>query len=119
MMTTMKKSKTSTRPLPPAHDNDDDNDADDGTVVEVPPNRQTYNIMIQSFAGANQPAIAEAILEKMRAEGGYKKPDVDLFTVTVAADERTQQPFKALSLMHRMEKYEYLFCNVAVLTAFR
>jgi pentatricopeptide repeat protein len=118
-MTTMKKSKTSTRPFPPAHDNDDDNEDDDGMVVEVPPNRQTYNIMIQSFAGANQPAISEAFLEKMRAEGGYKKPNVDLFTVTVAAVERTQQSFKALSLMHREEKYGYLFCNVPVLSAFR
>jgi hypothetical protein len=75
--------------------------------------------MIQYSAGTNQPAIAEAFLEIMRTEGGYKKPYVDLFTVTVAAGERTQQPFKALSLMHRMEKYGYLFCNVLALTAFR
>jgi hypothetical protein len=96
---------TPSTPLPAAaandndNDNNNDNDADVGMVVEVPPNRQTYNVLIQYCACTSPPAITKAFLEKMRATSGYKKPDVDLLTATVASCERNQQPFKALNLM--------------------
>ena len=45
------------------------------------PNRYTYNILINYFANNQQPAAAEAFLDKMRNDGF--KPDVDMFTATV------------------------------------
>eukprot|EP00539_Tryblionella_compressa_P021060 CAMPEP_0178891172 /NCGR_PEP_ID=MMETSP0747-20121128/18769_1 /TAXON_ID=913974 /ORGANISM="Nitzschia punctata, Strain CCMP561" /LENGTH=760 /DNA_ID=CAMNT_0020560943 /DNA_START=110 /DNA_END=2392 /DNA_ORIENTATION=- len=77
------------------------------------PNRQTYNILINFFAATLQPATAEAFLDKMREEGF--KPDVDLFTATVSAYERKQQPLKALKLMQRMQDDGYDFYSVKVL----
>lgn len=48
------------------------------------------------------------------------KPDVDLYTLTVAAYEKTKQPLKALRLMESMEEDGYDFYSVKVLnTAFK
>ena len=77
------------------------------------PNRQTYNIIINFFAGMMQPVTAEAFLDKMRDDGF--KPDVDLFTATVASYERTGQPLRALRLMESMQEDGYDFYSVAVL----
>ena len=77
------------------------------------PNRQTYNIIISFFASMMQPVTAEAFLAKMRDDGF--KPDVDLFTTTVAAYERTGQPLRALKLMESMQEDGYDFYGVAVL----
>eukprot|EP00536_Pseudo-nitzschia_multiseries_P003207 jgi/Psemu1/185311/e_gw1.48.148.1 len=77
------------------------------------PNRYTYNILINFFADAKQPATAEAFLDKMRKEGF--KPDVDLFTKTVTAYERAHQPLKALNLMERMQNDGYDFYGNKVL----
>jgi len=77
------------------------------------PNRQTYNIIINLFASMMQPVTAEAFLTKMSDDGF--KPDVDLFTATVAAYERTGQPFRALKLMESMQEDGYDFYGVAVL----
>jgi pentatricopeptide repeat domain-containing protein 1 len=116
----MKPSSQSRRRSHSDIDKEDNNDNDHNELMEARPNRQTYNILIQYFAATNQPATAETFLDKMRIEGGYRKPDVDLFTATVAAYERTQQPFKALNLMQRMEEYGYDFYSVQVLnTAFK
>jgi pentatricopeptide repeat domain-containing protein 1 len=79
------------------------------------PNRQTYNILINFFAGTKQPGTAEAFLDKMRQDGF--KPDVDLFTATVTAYERTQQPMKAVQLMQRMQDDGYDFYSVKVLNS--
>ena len=77
------------------------------------PNRQTYNIIINFFASMMQPVTAEAFLTKMRNDGF--KPDVNLFTATVAAFERTGQPLRALRLMESMQEDGYDFYGVAVL----
>jgi len=79
------------------------------------PNRQTYSIIIGLFASVPEPATAEAFLQKMRKDG--LKPDVDLFTATVAAYERTGQPLKALGVMESMEADGYDFYSVSVLNA--
>jgi pentatricopeptide repeat domain-containing protein 1 len=79
------------------------------------PNRQTYNILINFFAATKQPGAAEAFLENMR-QAGFK-PDVDLFTATVSAYERTQQPLKAVQLMQQMQDDGYDFYSVKVLNA--
>lgn len=79
------------------------------------PNRQTYNILINYFASIMQPLTAEEFLKKMREDGF--KPDVDLFTATVAAYERTRQPMKALKLMESMEADGYDFYGVEVLNS--
>lgn len=82
------------------------------------PNRQTYNILINFFASMLQPLTAETFLQKMREDG--IKPDVDLFTATVTAYERTRQPLKALQLMESMQQDGYDFYSVKVLnTAFK
>jgi hypothetical protein len=60
-----------------------------------------------------QPVTAEAFLDKMRDDGF--KPDVDLFTATVASYERTGQPLRALRLMESMQEDGYDFYSVAVL----
>jgi pentatricopeptide repeat protein len=79
------------------------------------PNRQTYNILINFFASMYQPLIAESFLKQMREDGF--KPDVDLFTATVAAYERTGQPLKALQIMESMQQNGYDFYSVEVLNA--
>lgn len=77
------------------------------------PNRQTYNILVNFFASMMQPVTAEAFLTKMREDGFI--PDVDLFTATVAAYERTGQPLRALKLMESMQEDGYDFYGVSVL----
>jgi pentatricopeptide repeat protein len=79
------------------------------------PNRQTYNLLIRGLAERLQPDGAEAFLRKMREDG--LTPDVDLYTMTVAAYERTRQPRKALRLMESMELDGYDFYDVKVLNA--
>lgn len=79
------------------------------------PNRQTYTILVNLFASVKQPFMAEAFLKKMRGDG--LKPDVDLFTTTVAAYERTGQPLKAVQLMESMQADGYDFYNVKVLNS--
>jgi hypothetical protein len=44
-------------------------------------------------------------------------PDVDLYTMTVTAYERTRQPRKALRLMESMEMDGYDFYDVEVLNS--
>jgi pentatricopeptide repeat domain-containing protein 1 len=79
------------------------------------PNRQTYNILVYFFASIRQPLMAEAFLKKM-PEDGFK-PDVDLFTATVAAYERSGQPLKAVKLMESMQADGYDFYSVKVLNS--
>jgi pentatricopeptide repeat protein len=79
------------------------------------PNRQTYNILINFFASIWQPLTADIFLKQMSGAGF--KPDVDLFTATVAAYERTGQPLKALQLMESMQADGYDFYGVGVLDA--
>jgi len=79
------------------------------------PNRQTYNILINFFNSCLQPYTAEAFLKKMREDGFH--PDVDLFTKTVTAYERTGQPLKAIELMESMQEYGYDFYSVQVLNS--
>lgn len=79
------------------------------------PNRRTYNILIKFFASCMQPFMAEAFLRKMREDGF--KPDVDLFTATVAAYERTGQPLKAVQIMESMQEDGYDFYSVKVLNS--
>ena len=77
------------------------------------PDRQTYNILINYFASSMQPLTAEVFLKKMSDDGF--NPDVDLFTTTVAAYERTGQPLKALKLMESMQEGGYDFYGMKVL----
>lgn len=77
------------------------------------PNRQTYNIIVNFFASMMQPVTAEAFLAKMREDGFV--PDVNLYTATVAAYERTGQPLRALKLMESMQDDGYDFYSVSVL----
>ena len=79
------------------------------------PNRQTYSLLVNFFATKMQPNMAEAFLVKMREDGFV--PDVDLFTMTVTAYERTGQPLKALNLMESMQTDGYDFYSVKVLNA--
>jgi len=79
------------------------------------PNRQTYSILVNFFASCMQPFMAEEFLKKMREDG--LKPDVDLFTATVAAYERTGQPLKAVQLMESMQEDGYDFYGVKVLNS--
>jgi len=82
------------------------------------PNRQTYHLLIRGLADRLQPEGAEALLRVMQ-QAGFT-PDVDLYTTTVAAYERTRQPLKALRLMESMESDGYDFYAVKVLnTAFK
>jgi len=79
------------------------------------PNRQTYTILVHFFASIMQPLMAEAFLKNMRKDGF--KPDVDLFTATVAAYERSGQPLKAVQLMESMQDDGYDFYSVKVLNS--
>ena len=86
--------------------------------TKAQPNRQTYNILIRGLADRLQPEGAEAILRKMRLAGFT--PDVDLYTTTVTAFEKSSQPLKALRLMESMEMDGYDFYDIKVLnTAFK
>jgi pentatricopeptide repeat domain-containing protein 1 len=76
-------------------------------------NRQTYVILIRAFCANLQPRGAEALLRKMHHEG--IKPDVDLYTMTVTAYEKTRQPLRALQLMESMENDGYDFYSIKVL----
>ena len=62
-----------------------------------------------------KPLEAEALLRKM-GEAGYV-PDVDLYSATVTAYERTGQPLKALRLMESMREDGYDFYEIEVLNA--
>jgi pentatricopeptide repeat domain-containing protein 1 len=79
------------------------------------PNRQTYNTLVNFFTTIMQPLMAEAFLKEMREDG--LKPDVDLFTATVAAYERSGQPLKAVKLMESMQEDGYDFYGVKVLNS--
>lgn len=79
------------------------------------PNRQTYNLLIRAFAAAKKPQEAEALLRRMGQEGFV--PDVDLYSATVTAYERTGQPMNALRLMESMREDGYDFYEVEVLNS--
>ena len=79
------------------------------------PNRQTYNLLIRAFAMYQEPVTAEALLREMQANGFV--PDVDLYTATVTAYEKTRQPLQALRLMESMEEDGYDFYEILVLNA--
>lgn len=79
------------------------------------PNRQSYNLLIRALASNKKPNEAEALLRKM-GEAGYV-PDVDLYSATVTAYERTGQPLKALQLMESMREDGYDFYDIEVLNA--
>mmetsp|Transcript_5553 Transcript_5553/g.8780 ORF Transcript_5553/g.8780 Transcript_5553/m.8780 type:complete len:621 (-) Transcript_5553:14-1876(-) len=84
----------------------------------ITPNRQTFSVLIEACCARQQPQGAEAFLRLMR-KSGYK-PDVDLYTLTVASYERARQPLKALRLMESMEDDGYDFYSIAPLnTAFK
>ena len=86
--------------------------------TKAQPNRQTYNILIRGLADRLQPEGAEAVLRKMR-QAGFT-PDVDLYTTTVTAFEKSAQPLRALRLMESMEMDGYDFYDIKVLnTAFK
>lgn len=85
------------------------------TTAAGKPNRQTYTILVNFYATIMQPLMAEAFLLKMREDG--LKPDVDLFTATVAAYERSGQPLKAVKLMESMQADGYDFYSVKVLNS--
>eukprot|EP00546_Thalassionema_frauenfeldii_P019783 CAMPEP_0178903362 /NCGR_PEP_ID=MMETSP0786-20121207/5115_1 /TAXON_ID=186022 /ORGANISM="Thalassionema frauenfeldii, Strain CCMP 1798" /LENGTH=660 /DNA_ID=CAMNT_0020574725 /DNA_START=191 /DNA_END=2173 /DNA_ORIENTATION=+ len=82
-------------------------------------NRQTYETLIKACCYAKQPQGAETFLKHMRKSGF--KPDVDLYTLTVAAYEKTRQPLRALRLLESMEADDgYDFYSIAPLnTAFK
>jgi len=77
------------------------------------PNRQTYNILIRGLAANQEPVGAETMLRKMQADG--YTPDVDLYTATVTAYEKTRQPLQALRLMESMQEDGYDFYEIDVL----
>jgi len=79
------------------------------------PNRQTYNILIRTFASNRKPREAEVFLRQMQRDG--LAPDVDLYTATVSAYERTGQPLRALRLMESMREDGYDFYESAILNA--
>jgi pentatricopeptide repeat domain-containing protein 1 len=54
------------------------------------PNRQTYNLLIRVLAANQEPSSAEAFLCKMRSDGFT--PDVDLYSSTVTAYEKMDNP---------------------------
>ena len=77
------------------------------------PNRQTYDLLIQSMAKNSEPSKAAYLLQQMRENG--MKPDVDLFTATVTSYEKNKEPRKALSLMESMREEGYDFYDIKVL----
>ena len=79
------------------------------------PNRQTFSSLIQFLATNSEPSTAEYLLLQMREKG--MKPDVDLFTITVTAYEKSGELRKALSLMENMREDGYDFYDVKVLDA--
>lgn len=79
------------------------------------PNRQTYNILIRTFASNRKPREAEVFLRQMQRDG--LAPDVDLYTATVSAYERTGQPLRALRLLESMREDGYDFYESAILNA--
>jgi pentatricopeptide repeat domain-containing protein 1 len=82
------------------------------------PNRQTYSILIRAMCSNHQPQGAEAFIRRMQQDD--IKPDVDLYTLTVASYEKTRQPLRALRIMESMEEDGYDFYSVKVLnTAFK
>lgn len=79
----------------------------------VSPNRNTYSIIINALAVNKRPGDAETVLDIMYRRG--LKPDVDLFTATVAAYEKNNQPGRALKLMEKMSEIGYNFYEIKVL----
>jgi pentatricopeptide repeat protein len=77
------------------------------------PNRQTYHLLIRSLAARRYPREAEFMLHNMQRDGMI--PDVDLYTATVTAYERSGQPLQALRLMESMREDGYDFYEVKVL----
>ena len=77
------------------------------------PNRQTYSLLIRALAENLHAADAESMLNQMCAAG--LRPDVDLYTRTVAAYEKTKQPMKALRLMESMQEEGFNFYEIKVL----
>ena len=80
------------------------------------PNRQTYGILVRTFAFSGQPRQAEKFLREMKDEAGIL-PDVDLYTATVSAYEKVGQPLQAVRLMEGMRADGYDFYESAVLNA--
>lgn len=80
-------------------------------------NRQTYSILIRALAAVKRGTDADELLSRMRT---IMVPDVDLYTLTVTAYERSGQPLKALRLMESMREEGYDFYEAGVLnTAFK
>ena len=79
----------------------------------VNPNRTTYSIIINALVANKRPEDAETILDIMYRRG--LKPDVDLFTATVTAYEKNNQPGRALRLMEKMSEIGYNFYEIKVL----
>ncbi len=79
------------------------------------PNRQSYQIIIRALALDRRPLEALTLLQQMQ-QAGFR-PDVDLYTCTVAAFEKTGQPAQALKLMEAMRADGYDFYSNGVLDA--
>jgi pentatricopeptide repeat domain-containing protein 1 len=79
------------------------------------PDRQTYTILIRFLTGNKQPLEAETLLRQMCHDDLI--PDVDLYTATVTAYEKTGQPLQALRLMESMRADGYDFYEAPVLNA--
>lgn len=79
------------------------------------PNRQSYQIMIRALAQARRPIEALTLLQQMQ-QAGFR-PDVDLYTCTITAFEKTGQPAQALKLMDAMRADGYDFYSNGVLDA--
>lgn len=76
------------------------------------PNRQSFEILIRGHCAARQPSEANRILESMAKN---LTPDVDLYTLTIAAYERNGKPREALRLLESMRAKGYDFYQSKVL----
>jgi pentatricopeptide repeat domain-containing protein 1 len=79
------------------------------------PNRQSYQIMIRALALDRRPLEAMTLLQQMQQAG--LRPEVDLYTCTVTAFEKTGQHAQALKLMEAMRADGYDFYSNGVLDA--
>ena len=85
------------------------------------PGRQSYEILIRGYCAARRPGDAHRFLLRMANDLGHTPPpDVNLYTLTVAAYERNGKPREALRVMESMRESGYDFYPSTMLnTAFK